>query len=251
MDSHSISILPRWAKVPIRALLVAAAAGACSSGGAGALSTGGSGDANKFIDDYVAAVCSVLDACCQKNNQPPPGSTCTSTLGAEVHQSFGSSTVQIDANAADACLAAIRAQSATCPSNFTDAPACKSVGSSGGTVPPGGPCANGSECSQASGDVVCLHWSSSGGDGGTTSGTICQQRITSALGGQCDTGGHEAQSYVCNKDLGHVCVNGKCEAGVPAGGSCANGERCSSGNSCTSGTCQPNKVDWAKTCVMK
>jgi len=170
-------------------------------GSFGALaSCGGGGEGGAGTKaDFIASYCDKLSPCCQEAGLPSDGAQCKQLLSA-----FATGTY--DADAGEACLAAIDASSTFCDDG--NVPECQGVfDSATGSVQPGGECTKASDCApSAEGKVDCAFAFTSGG------GQIqkCQVQIDGKAGDNPCVGTRDGNTttFVLSEDVppkGYIC----------------------------------------------
>ena len=243
----------------------------------GTSSNGGSAppvSSTDFAGSYAHAVCDNIAACCAKSGIGYDASACFTSVqgliqGLVVNPATASGATY-DANAAGDCIARVRDASIACGETTQMQSdlnaACNRVYS--GTKKPGETCNTSTDCqAPAEGTVTCDHWSSSGGDAGPMSGSLCQVRTTPKGGetcgssssgappstvaacdyGQSDTFMCDYQSHTCvpRGEIGASCTSSdgcvttaycsmqKCVAKVGIGGACTSfGSECDATSRC-------------------
>lgn len=206
------------------AVLLAVAAGACSTGA-------------ESSDDFIKEFCAVLEGCCHGDGQPFNTSTCSGWL------TLGASGAVYDAEAGAECLEEMRAagcESLLGSSSDSEASgrgdACERVFQAPQDgVAPGDACEIGTPCSSPSGgDAVCVYRGE--GEGG-----VCQERLRGAEGDapcveEFDDTSVSARLYDCTGDLYCDFSSKACVRKAPLGEPCG-GRDCVDGAICMNGIC--------------
>ena len=205
-------------------------------------------DPRAAVDPLADKLCHALaglaieraGACCHQN----PGINLAPLCSNALSSAMGSGALVVDAKQADACIAAVDAQLQGC--DWVGAPppppaACTS-NLMHGTLAEGQRCRSSLECQ---GQLRCR------GAGPTDIG-VC--RPPQAPGGPCNTA-VDALAPFLNLSLDAdrpecdgYCIEHRCRASIPAGGSCKRSLECARGLLCVSGTCtsaSPGKLNEA------
>ena len=239
-------------------LWVIAACGGSTSNGGGT----GPVASSDFANQYAHAVCDNIAACCAKAGIGYDANACLSAAqgiiqGLIVNPATAAGATY-DPNAAGACIDQVKQAALACGETPSQKSAlnnaCNKVYS--GSKKPGEPCNTSLDCQASSdGTVTCDHWSSSGGDGGTSSGTLCQVRKTPVGGEPCggSTGGGAPPSVVGDCGYGasdtFMCdyQTNTCQPRKAVGQSCTGSDTCVTTAYCAAGKCAP-RLDVGAAC---
>ncbi len=137
---------------------------------------GGSDSGAATSDSFADQYCAVFSPCCAQQNRPTDGATCKAFVSA------AASGKTYDAAKGSTCLDQVKVGSAKpdfCQTLDIEAPACSEVyAATGGTVQPGSPCKEDTDCAPAAdGKAECVSTPSSG-----TETRICQIQVTGKEG---------------------------------------------------------------------
>jgi len=249
-------------------LLVVGCSGSTSGGGTNAAPV----PVDQFVSRYVSAVCDNIGGCCQQAGLAYDAQGCT-TLGTnEVSSEFDPNQpgVTYDANAAGACIAALKKAASTCSGfDVETATACKGIFK--GSLQAGETCTSSVQCAAPSnGDAHCdVPLDAPSGtcvvNTRGKSGDACGATCTEHQDGSSDCSGSSSSSGTaicytndglycdqtckpvialgqpCEIDgcaLGAYCATGVCTAYPTAGQACADGYLCADGLFCDGSACQ-------------
>jgi hypothetical protein len=226
--------------------------GGQSSGGTAGSNAGGEGGAvfelPEVLVPLVDAFCAAARTCCAEAGQPPAAlDACEEAVAGDSlnFRNVARGTLDVDAGALDACVAAYVAAAGSCAiAGVLDA--CHGIFK--GTIADGAACGDALECDRASGPRVCeIILSQGDGDTGTCVDPG-RGALGTACGGDCRENGNcsstfistdEVNTTLCFEADGLFCRGGEeCAELIEDGQECPDGQGCSSASTC-SGNCTP------------
>jgi hypothetical protein len=245
-------------------VLGAVLVGACSLGAGSAGASSNATDVNGFAQDF----CNLLEPCCADAGLGTSGLICNAWV-----QSQGA-TATYDPASGQTCLQTLGQEpSATfCASLMSGVPACSTVfAAPNGTVQPGQPCTQDSDCVVAQGGGATCYLQDAFVDGGTAQTQTCVQTMPGKAGDSPCIGDVESpsvtvfswsgqgpppnQAYLCSLSDGLTCndTTQACTALADVGGACSTDTDCVSTAYCvfagSSGQCAARLADGAACTV--
>ena len=247
--------------------LVCGVLGLAGCGGDGATDggdgpSGGTGDTVALWDALAAAFCEMLDGCCaQAGLARPVGEDCIAEYKRqnELADSIADGSIVLESTGFQACIDAFRVHASMCTPSREIFEPC--VGVISGTVPPGGPCRNASECVDAPAGHGKVCFKQRVGDVDPDVG-VCQHVSFGAAGDPCSwsCGGEsdcavtyytDAESVTpCAASDGLYCdYRTGCQPLLTEGQACSSSDECGDGLVCSNDTCQ-RELGEGDTCTI-
>jgi hypothetical protein len=231
------------------ALLVGVACSSKSGGGGASSATTASA--------FGAQFCQLLEPCCAAAGLSTAGTIC------QIYTQTTASEGTYDAANGQACLAGSQQESSAgtfCTTLGSDIPACAQVFTPAqGTVQPGQPCQQDSDCAVAAGGGAICFLAVAIGDGGSAQTQTCVQTQPGTAGqGPCigeveatgtvaswtGSGSPPAQAYLCATSASLTCssTTQQCTPLAALGQPCTQDTDCVTGAYCTTGSSGTNLV---------